>query len=329
MPPYLTRSKTAAGVPPAEVATASSRRRRVVLHLQPRKDPATEVGPPVSSTLAPAADPPVTPVVCSPLEPLFLGMDDDVVVPSPLPSPFLAPVVPDPMGNDVSPTSPAINLYEVDGRHSAVEVTTPEQQAAWEAELAWTPTPPPAADNVIDTVLASSQAATPVFRPEIQPLTTPPPSLGGVMGWSAQSGGGRSSYEGSAGIKGSGRIAGIAEVSEIGNSYDSLTDLTERCVNETNITNPSEISRKHDLVEDSAVISDKDIRTTIHMQESPHLYGKGTKLHRAGGPVLPRGGPSPTTCSGLQLRGTQGRNRGGPLVVKGSRAVQWTLVERT
>ncbi|KAJ1035209.1 hypothetical protein NDA18_000805 [Ustilago nuda] len=159
MPPCITRSKTAAGAPPAEAAMTSSRRRG--RRLQPHEDPATEAGPPVPSTSALAADSPAAPVVRAPLEPLFLGMDDDVVIPSPLPSLFLVPIVPNPMGNNISPTSPTINLYEVDARHSTVEVTTLEQQAAWEAELAQIPTLPPAADDVIDAVLASWRAATP------------------------------------------------------------------------------------------------------------------------------------------------------------------------
>ncbi|KAJ1028831.1 hypothetical protein NDA18_002856 [Ustilago nuda] len=163
MSPYNTRSKAAAGAPPAVAEMNSSRRRRVVLRLQPREDPATEADPPVTSTSAPAAEPPVTPMVRSPLEPLFLGMDDNVVIPSPLPSPFLVPVIPDPVVNNASPTSPTINLYEVDARCSTVEMTTLEWQAAWEAELAQTPTPPPTADDVIDAVLALSRAATPVF----------------------------------------------------------------------------------------------------------------------------------------------------------------------
>ncbi|KAJ1030893.1 hypothetical protein NDA18_002122 [Ustilago nuda] len=145
MSPYFTHSKTTADAPPAETVMTS-----------------------------PCPEPPVAPVVCSPLEPLFLGMDGNAVIPSPLPSPFLAPVVPDPVENNCSPISPAINLYEVDARRPVVEVTTPERQAAWEAELARSPTPPPTADEVVDAVLAASRANTPVFRLEIQPLTPPP-----------------------------------------------------------------------------------------------------------------------------------------------------------
>ncbi|KAJ1575554.1 hypothetical protein NDA15_006026 [Ustilago hordei] len=178
MSPYFTRSKTAAIAPPTEVATTSSHRRQVVLRLNPHEGPAPEANPPASSDLAQVADPLAPPVAHSPLEPLFLGMDDDIIVPSPLPSPFLAPVVPDPVGNDFSPTSPVVDLYEVDARRSAIEMTTPEHQAAWEAELARSPTPPPTADEVVDVVLAASRAGTPIYRPEVQPLTPPPRWVG-------------------------------------------------------------------------------------------------------------------------------------------------------
>ncbi|CCF48190.1 hypothetical protein NDA11_006337 [Ustilago hordei] len=79
-------------------------------------------------------------------------MDDDTVI-SPLPSLYLAPIVPNPMGNAPSLDSPAINLYEVDSRRAALEMTTPEHQAVWEAKLAQSPTPPPAADEVINMIL--------------------------------------------------------------------------------------------------------------------------------------------------------------------------------
>ncbi|CCF48167.1 hypothetical protein NDA11_001076 [Ustilago hordei] len=105
-------------------------------------------------------------------------MDDDIVIPSPLPSPYLVPVIPDPVGNDFSPTSPMVDLYEVNARCSAVEMTTPEGQAAWEVELARSPTPPPTADEIVDVVLAASRAGTPVYQPEVQPLTPPPHWVG-------------------------------------------------------------------------------------------------------------------------------------------------------
>ncbi|SYW82988.1 uncharacterized protein UHO2_04905 [Ustilago hordei] len=181
MSPYLTRSKTAIVVPPAEVATTSSRCRQVVLQLHPHEDPATEANPPAPMVSAQVADPLALPVVRSPLEPLFLGMDDDIIVPSPLPSPFIAPIIPNLVGNDYSPASPAIDLYEVDARLAAVDRTTPEWQATWEAELARSPTPPPTADEVIDVVLAVSRAGTPVYQPEVQPLTPPPHWVGHQM----------------------------------------------------------------------------------------------------------------------------------------------------
>ncbi|UTT96509.1 hypothetical protein NDA17_005946 [Ustilago hordei] len=90
------------------------------------------------------------------LEPLFLGMDDNAVIPSPPPSPFLIPP-PALGGSDYSPASPEIDLYEVDARHPAPEMSTPEHQAAWEAELAHSPTPPPATDDIIDVVLEVSR----------------------------------------------------------------------------------------------------------------------------------------------------------------------------
>ncbi|KAJ1027309.1 hypothetical protein NDA18_003318 [Ustilago nuda] len=172
MSPYHTRSKATADAPTAEAATTTPRC-RVVLQLKPQEDLAAEAVPTVPSDSAHEAEPPVAPVIRSPLEPLFLGMDDDTVIPRPLPSPFLALVVP-PIGDNHLPLSPAIDLYEVDARRPGVEVTTPERQAAWEAELARSTTPPPTADEVVDAILAASRANTPVFWPEIQPLTPPP-----------------------------------------------------------------------------------------------------------------------------------------------------------
>ncbi|KAJ1036293.1 hypothetical protein NDA18_000158 [Ustilago nuda] len=172
MSPYLTRSKTAADVSPAETATTSSRFRRVILHVRSRGSPVSRASSPTPLTPAHVADPLASPVAHSPLKPLFLGMDDDVI-PSPLPSPFLA-APPLPMGSDTLPISPAVNLYKVDVRHPGVEVTTPEHQAIWEAELAWLPTLPPTTNEVVDAVLAASRATTPVFRLEIQPLMPPP-----------------------------------------------------------------------------------------------------------------------------------------------------------
>ncbi|KAJ1579278.1 hypothetical protein NDA11_002301 [Ustilago hordei] len=82
-------------------------------------------------------------------------------------------------------------------------MTTPEHQAVWEAELAWSPTPPPAADEVIDMILLAPQPETLVYWLVVQPLTPPPhwvarwtppppppdchlPSNGELAGWSVQ-----------------------------------------------------------------------------------------------------------------------------------------------
>ncbi|KAJ1598487.1 hypothetical protein NDA14_001707 [Ustilago hordei] len=82
-------------------------------------------------------------------------------------------------------------------------MTTPEHQAVWEAKLAWSPTPPPAADEVIDMILLAPQPETLVYRLVVQPLTPPPhwvarwtppppppdchlPSNGEIAGWSVQ-----------------------------------------------------------------------------------------------------------------------------------------------
>ncbi|KAJ1034228.1 hypothetical protein NDA18_001093 [Ustilago nuda] len=182
--------------------TTPSRHRRVMLQVRSRESTVTGANPPASPAPAFVADPPASPVARLPLEPLFLGMDDDVI-PSPAPSPFLALVVSGPMGNDFSLALPAIDLYEVDARPLAMDFSTPECQAAWEAELARTPTPPPAADEVINTVLLAPRAGSPVYRPKIQPLTPPPcwvacctppppppdrhlPSNGEIARWSEQ-----------------------------------------------------------------------------------------------------------------------------------------------
>ncbi|SYW74373.1 uncharacterized protein UHO2_01238 [Ustilago hordei] len=163
--PYCTQSKTAASAPPSEVAAAPPRCHQIMVWLQP---------PHVANPLA-------SPVALSPLEPLFLGMDDDIIVPSPLPSPLPAHLEPNPMGEDYSPASPPVDLYKVDVTCPPLDLTTPECQAAWEAELARSPTPPPTADEVIDAVLTASRAGTPVFRPEVQPLTPPPCWVGCQM----------------------------------------------------------------------------------------------------------------------------------------------------
>ncbi|KAJ1595686.1 hypothetical protein NDA11_007719 [Ustilago hordei] len=81
-------------------------------------------------------------VPSSPLVPLFLGMDDNTVIQSPPGSPPPARVVPGPSGEDYSPASPPPhNLNEVGMSCPAWELTTPECQAMWEAELARSPHP--------------------------------------------------------------------------------------------------------------------------------------------------------------------------------------------
>ncbi|SYW74705.1 uncharacterized protein UHO2_01571 [Ustilago hordei] len=195
---YRTHSQATTSAPSSDGTTIPARRRWIVVQLRPheRSTSAAKSLPP-----PPAADPLASPVVWSPLAPLFLGMDDDVITPSSLPSPLLASAAPSLMGNDYSPASLEINLYEVDVRRPTVEVTTPEHQAAWEAELACSPTPPPTADEVIDVVLDIDCPSTPVYQLEVQPLTPPPrwvdrrtpplpppnhhlPTNGEIAGWS-------------------------------------------------------------------------------------------------------------------------------------------------
>ncbi|SAM86290.1 uncharacterized protein UBRO_20336 [Ustilago bromivora] len=165
--PYQTRSPTAANTPPPEVAAAPSRCRWIVVWLHPHEVSAPEANPPASPVSALVADPLASLVTLAPLEPLFLGMDDDTVVSSPPGSPPPVHVEPGLMGEDYSLASPPHDLYDVDVRHPLLDLTTPERQAAWEAELAWTPTPPPTTDEIVDMVLASSRAATPVYRLEV------------------------------------------------------------------------------------------------------------------------------------------------------------------
>lgn len=181
--PYQLRSRSAPGTPSTEPKASIPKRRRIILHLQPRDAPVPEAVLPPS-----LADP-------APLEPLFLGIDpemcsfsgdDDEVGSSTSPIvPALVPAGLGPSGQDYSPTSPPQDLYNVDSRRPPVDLSTPECQAAWEAELARSPTPPPTTNKVIDAVLASSRPGMPIFRPEVQPLTpprwvgrcTPPPPL--------------------------------------------------------------------------------------------------------------------------------------------------------
>ncbi|KAJ1035139.1 hypothetical protein NDA18_000736 [Ustilago nuda] len=196
---YYTRSQAAAVAAPPPPPC----QHRIVARLHPREDSGPTPETPLSPVPARVADPLASPVALrSPLEPLFLGTDDDIIPPSPLSSPFLAPT-PYLVGIDRPPISLEIDLYEVDAGHPTLEVSTLERQAAWEAELARSPTPPPATDDIIDAVLQVSRANTPVFRPVVQPLTPPPrwvgrqtppppppdrhlPTNGEIAGWSKQ-----------------------------------------------------------------------------------------------------------------------------------------------
>ncbi|SOV06346.1 uncharacterized protein UDID_19632 [Ustilago sp. UG-2017a] len=195
-----TRSQPAACVPPSEGAATPTKRRQVVLCLRPCEASAPAVDPLATPVPPRVVNPLVSPVALSPLEPLFLGMDDDVVIPSPLPSPLLAGAASNLVGTAYSPASPVLDLYNLDVRQSPREPTTPERQAAWEAELAHSPTPPPTVDNIIDVILAPPRAVTPEYRLEVQPLTPPPrwvghrtppppppdrhlPSNGEIAGW--------------------------------------------------------------------------------------------------------------------------------------------------
>ncbi|UTT94498.1 hypothetical protein NDA17_006542 [Ustilago hordei] len=167
--PYQTRSWASASAPPPP-----PRCRRIIVWLRPCKD--LDPGAKSSNSLGPArvADLLASPVALPlPLEPLFLGMDDDII-PSPPAAPSLACNGPQLVGEDYSPASPPLDLYEVDARCPPRDLTMLEHQAAWEAELARTPTPPPTADEVVDTVLATSRPATPIYCLEVQPLTSPP-----------------------------------------------------------------------------------------------------------------------------------------------------------
>ncbi|KAJ1597576.1 hypothetical protein NDA14_004776 [Ustilago hordei] len=114
-------------------------------------------------------------VPSSPLVPLFLGMDDDMVIQSPPGSPPPARVVPGLSGEDYSPASPPPHdLNEVGMSRPAQELTTPKRQAMWEAELARSPTPPPTADEIVNAILAPPHAVTLEYRLNVQPLTPPP-----------------------------------------------------------------------------------------------------------------------------------------------------------
>ncbi|CCF48074.1 uncharacterized protein UHOR_05792 [Ustilago hordei] len=94
----------------------------------------------------------------------------------------------------------------------------------------------------------------------------------------------RSSYEGSTGIKESGRSRELQK-----NSI---------CMNDVDITNPARICSKHDLMVDSMGISDKD----GHMTNS---HARRIGLTCEEDQALPRWGPSSGTGSWLPLRGAR------------------------
>ena len=169
--PYYTRSRASASTPPPP-----PRRRRIVVRLRPRDNSAPAAEPPASPVPARLVDPlDSLAVPASPLEPLFLGVGDDTVVSGQSGSPPPALAVPARAGEDYSPASPPRpDLYEVDAHRPPRELTTPERQALWEAELARTPTPPPTANEVVDSILDAPRQGTPVYRLEVQPLTPPP-----------------------------------------------------------------------------------------------------------------------------------------------------------
>ncbi|KAJ1027900.1 hypothetical protein NDA13_003363 [Ustilago tritici] len=142
--PYQLRSHAAASEPPADAGSSLPKRCRIVVWLKPRDPPA-----PVEDPLEAQVDP-------APLEPLFLGLDDKTgSFGSPAP-PVLVRGSVGPLSQDYSPASPPHDQYNVNMHPPPWDLTTPEHQAAWEAELACSPPPPPTVDEVIDTVLASS-----------------------------------------------------------------------------------------------------------------------------------------------------------------------------
>ncbi|KAJ1600544.1 hypothetical protein NDA14_001208 [Ustilago hordei] len=155
-PCYCTRLCTAAEETSSERTVAPSRCWRIVACLHPHEVSADATEPPTSSTPVWLADPLASLVApSSSLVPLFLGMDDNTVIQSPPGSPPPAHVAPGPSGEDYSLASPPPHdLNEVGTSHPAWELTTPEHQAMWEAELACSPTPPPTADEIVNAILA-------------------------------------------------------------------------------------------------------------------------------------------------------------------------------
>ena len=65
-----------------------------------------------------------------------------------------------------------------------------------------------------------------------------------------------------------------------------MTDLIESCTNKVDITISIEICSKHGCMAESAEISDKDVRTTIHMQDGPSSTGLRIKPWQEGDRAL-------------------------------------------
>ncbi|CCF49975.1 hypothetical protein NDA10_000255 [Ustilago hordei] len=92
-----TRLQMAASMPPPAEAATPARRRQIIPCLRPREALVPAATPPSSPISARVANPLASPVApSSPLVPLFLGMDDDTVIPGPPGS----PVPPGPLGED-------------------------------------------------------------------------------------------------------------------------------------------------------------------------------------------------------------------------------------
>ncbi|SYW86130.1 uncharacterized protein UBRO2_05850 [Ustilago bromivora] len=146
--PYQLRSQSVSGAPPTKPDPSLPKHRRIILWLKPH------------DTSVPEVDLPPSPADPAPLEPLFLGLDpkmgsfsgddDEIGSPNPTITPALEPAGSGPSGQDYSLTLPPQDLYDIDSRRPPLDLSTPKQQAAWEAELACSPTPPPTTNKVVD-----------------------------------------------------------------------------------------------------------------------------------------------------------------------------------
>ncbi|SAM86335.1 uncharacterized protein UBRO_20033 [Ustilago bromivora] len=127
--PYQLCSQAASGAPPSESDPSLLKRCKIIVRLKPR------------DTSVPVVDPPSSLADPAPLEPLFLGLDpetgsllgcdDETGSPSPTIAPVLVHDGSGPSGQDYSPASPPQGLYNIDSRCPPLDLTTPEQQAAW------------------------------------------------------------------------------------------------------------------------------------------------------------------------------------------------------